>query len=357
MKASLLQLPSGSEGLILEEAQVHQEMISKLNSVFSLWGYNPIHPPMVDFYEAYEDLLHDSLKNNLYRLIDRDGEVLLLRPDMTLFVIKHFYSLFLHAKLPLRLCYADAILKHEDTIDISKNEFYQAGAEIIGIDGIDADLECILLLDESLRSILTQEFKILVGSGKIFSHFFEALDTEQRWQVRKYILYRNWFHLEQFLNEIDYKRYSYQDVKKVFSNLGNTSLLNELKAKIPAIAEELVLIETIVSRLGQVNSELNIDIDLSEVGNQEYHDGISFRVYADNFDSAIASGGRYDKLTKELGLETCATGFSVMLSKLTKKSNKSDTWQGQTLDSHEDFIKRMDKAQKLRASGQAVRLS
>ena len=60
-------------------------------------------------------------------LVDRDGEILMLRWDITLFLIKQVRSLLPESKGPLRLCYADSILRHQEAEDISRNEFSRPG--------------------------------------------------------------------------------------------------------------------------------------------------------------------------------------------------------------------------------------
>ena len=148
MKKRYLQVPQGTEGVHLEEAYRHRRITQDMFDLFTLWGYLPVETPVFDFYDIYRPLLGDSSKN-VYRFVDREGDLLLIRSDITLFLAKQMGLWLREEDLPTRVCYGDTILRHQDPEDISKNEFFQMGAELIGKSGFDADLEILLLLRKS----------------------------------------------------------------------------------------------------------------------------------------------------------------------------------------------------------------
>jgi ATP phosphoribosyltransferase regulatory subunit len=110
-KNGLLQIPQGVEGLYLEEAFRHRKITKHIENVFTLWGYLPVETPVFDFFDTYSHLLDKNRAEQTYRLIDREGELLMLRSDITLFLAKQM-SLALDEKdLPVRVFYADTILR------------------------------------------------------------------------------------------------------------------------------------------------------------------------------------------------------------------------------------------------------
>src|ERR1035437_8248913 len=102
--SSLLRLPSGSASLFLQQARHQQSLVQALTELYDRWAYPPVHTPLVDFSRSYAGLVPEKDLKRVYHLVDRDGEILMLRWDLTLFLIKQVRSLLSEAPLPLRLC-------------------------------------------------------------------------------------------------------------------------------------------------------------------------------------------------------------------------------------------------------------
>ncbi len=110
-KRSIYQNPQGAEGIYLEEAYKHRMIVSQIDRLFLSWGYLPVQTPVVDFYDLYQPLL-EGKTDTLYRLIDREGDLLLLRNDITLFLAKQMGLALSKEDLPVRVSYSDIILRH-----------------------------------------------------------------------------------------------------------------------------------------------------------------------------------------------------------------------------------------------------
>ena len=76
-----------SEGIHLDNIQKHREVRRTIEDICSSWGYRPVETPLLDEYDLYRNHLGSQLLSDSYRLIDRNGKVLLLRSDNTLFLI------------------------------------------------------------------------------------------------------------------------------------------------------------------------------------------------------------------------------------------------------------------------------
>ena len=62
-----LQLPRGAESLHLEDAYVHHQMVRRIFSLFSSWGYLPLETPVLDFFDVYQPLMEDGADAGWYR--------------------------------------------------------------------------------------------------------------------------------------------------------------------------------------------------------------------------------------------------------------------------------------------------
>ncbi|KAK2146827.1 hypothetical protein LSH36_583g02045 [Paralvinella palmiformis] len=88
-----------------------------------------------------------------YRLLDREGELLLIRSDITLFLARQIGIQIPHVTLPLRLSYSGEILRHSSGGDFVNSDIHQSGIELIGAPALEGDIEILLLLFEALDAL------------------------------------------------------------------------------------------------------------------------------------------------------------------------------------------------------------
>jgi ATP phosphoribosyltransferase regulatory subunit len=101
-------------------------------------------------------------------------------------------------------------------------------------------------------------------------------------------------------------------------------------------------------------------IDLSELSDLDYYNGIIFNMYANGAEMPLVSGGRYDLLFKELGQEKSAVGFSYWLYPLEKVLHEKLTLEENCEDmkiSKDNFVDDFQKAIKEITAGKKVQLN
>ena len=370
--ASLLRLPSGSAALLLHEARTQQLLVQELNNIYDSWGYLPVHTPLVDFSRAYEGLVPESDLKRVYHLVDRDGEILMLRWDITLFLIKQVRSLLQEGNLPLRLSYADSILRHQDDEDISRREYFQTGAELIGLEGPEGDLEIMLLFHAAMRGLGLSP-AIHIGSRQIFETAFGNLSSATRDEMISAILNRDKAAKNEIWNSEKAQRESgkvdNEALDTLFSHIGTVAetraLLKSLSPRLSMnLALEVTRLVDFVERVQALENGMQVRIDFSELGSQHYHSGIVFQAYLDGIDTHIAAGGRYDNLLARLGNPAPAVGFSIMLSKLgliaqssaTRSAELIELSPSRSADKQTSFESRLAEARELRSQGKRVSL-
>jgi ATP phosphoribosyltransferase regulatory subunit len=358
MNKRYLQVPQGTEGVHLEEAYRHRQVTHRLFRLFSLWGYWPVETPVFDFYDIYRPLLGAEEKD-VYRLIDRDGDLLMLRSDITLFLAKQMGLWLRDEDLPTRVCYSDTILRHQHAEDISKNEFFQTGAELIGKAGEHADLEILLLLRRIFEELELSP-ALHLGSHRFLTNALEECTEREAADAVAAIRGRD----REALDEILQRRFPAARAKllsELFSFIGEreefepllTARSGELRRH---EAEELIYLNRLARLLEEAGYGEQLRIDLSEVGAQPYYTGIVFQCYLSGLDSAVASGGRYDKLLSAFGRECPSVGFSLLQRKiehLLDGGSFDPPGKSEQVES-EDFITAFRKAEELRAAGKAV---
>ncbi|MDR3201298.1 MAG: ATP phosphoribosyltransferase regulatory subunit [Spirochaetales bacterium] len=318
---AFLQLPQGTESFYLEEALEHEETVHNLKKLFASWGYLPAQTPVFDFYDIYRPFFDEAAAEKIYRLVDREGDLLMLRSDVTLFLAKQMGRLE-NRDLPLRVSYADTILRHQDAEDISRNEFYQIGAELIGAPGPFADLEILMLLVRCLERAGLSGYHIHLGSREVFSRALPGAEENQAAAARAVSL-RDSSSLADILARMGFAQAKVDFFVQLFLYIGDSAGLENLAARGKAagyvsgdLQKALDHLSLLWKQLEELGASDIFRLDLSETATQSYYTGIVFQAYKEGIDSAFASGGRYDKLLARFGFDAPSVGFSLMLRKI-----------------------------------------
>jgi len=347
-----LQVPMGTETIYIEEAYRHRQANEKLGNLFTSWGYLPVETPVFDFFDIYQDLI--PFEKDIYRLIDREGDLLMLRSDITLFLAKQMGLSLKDQDLPARICYSGTILRHQNREDISKNEFFQTGVELIGKADLDGDLEILILLHSTFQ-VLEIVPVIHIGSQKLLNASVSVFDTSDRKKIMSMIKNRNFEDLKMKLKEkIDAERVDF--LSDLFQFIGTIDELSTLilSGKSYLNEEETAALDElhfIMDSLNKLNITDSFVIDLSEVGYQPYYTGIVFQGYLDGVDSAVVSGGRYDNLLGKFGFETPSIGFSLLLRKIEDQLGHKFSLPEYEKVEGVNFVEALKKAEKIRKDG------
>ncbi|MBN1648353.1 MAG: ATP phosphoribosyltransferase regulatory subunit [Spirochaetales bacterium] len=360
-RKTLLQVPQGTEGLYLNEAYIHNQVTHAINSIFHSWGYLPIETPVFDFYDIYHNCMDKAARDRSYRLVDRDGDLLMLRSDITLFLAKQIGLAISKTRLPARICYSDTILRHENSEDISRNEFFQIGAELVGMGTLEGELEIILLL-QAVIDLLGVDVFVHIGSRRVFEKLFSAIGEDTGEQLRLHLSSRRFGEIAGILKARGYP--SWKKVTEILQFIGPADEFHQLTEQLRGgnivhqpVLKELLYLNTLCNSLQELGKTARVRVDLSEIGNQQYHTGTAFQVYMPGIDSSIASGGRYDGLLRQFGLDAESVGFSMLLRKVEPfLKNHRNFGAGDNIEKvrAKSFTEAFRKAEQLRKKGKTV---
>ncbi|MFP4364459.1 MAG: ATP phosphoribosyltransferase regulatory subunit [Spirochaetia bacterium] len=328
---ALFQLPQGAKNLALGNAAIHRRITERITRSLAKWGYAPIETPVIDFYDIYNHVINSDEEHQIYRLFDREGNLLALRSDITLFLAKQLGLSVRTEDLPCRLFYADSILRHQDKEAPESNEFYQLGAELVGKSDSHADLEILHLALASIQSVYSAEIYLHLGSRKFFRLISSFLSREDEKKLRKAVLNRDKKGFQKILSSNNAQDDRITALSELCFFIGNTDQARKListpgiKASISSVEEaEISYLLNLAEALGKSGHQERVRIDFSEIGTHAYYTGIAFQIYTKSVESAIASGGRYDDLLEHFGLNAPSVGFSFLPGKLVPSSIDRD---------------------------------
>jgi ATP phosphoribosyltransferase regulatory subunit len=311
------------EFLLMNEELAYYElkyqMNKKLEQLAISKGYQLIEP---SFFEDYDDFIQRNKrikKSSMVKLIDLDGSVLVLRPDITTSIIKHVIPKYESGEL--KLFYLSTIFSRGKTGRIEEKK--QFGIEYLGCPNPSSDLEVITMAIELLKSF-DMNFVLEISTTKFLSKLISNLKItlEEENQLKNILYTKNQYELDLWLNKVNLKNGNKALLKDIFQLQGNSKDLDQIlknyhldEAMTQAIDELKVLFNT----LEEKSLSDYAQIDLTVLSTYDYYDGFVFKGYVQNISEPILSGGRYDPLTLEQGKKVPAIGFTLNSNDLLKE--------------------------------------
>ena len=111
-KKLFLHTPPGSKPFFKEEALFRNNIEKKLFNFFEKCGFFLIETPIIDYFDAYKEFFSAEKSKNCIKFIDREGDIILLRNDITLFAAKMIASRTTDNDNILRYYYSDSIIRN-----------------------------------------------------------------------------------------------------------------------------------------------------------------------------------------------------------------------------------------------------
>jgi ATP phosphoribosyltransferase regulatory subunit len=151
--------------------------------VFGAHDYIRREPSVLQPAEIFLDRSGEEIRRRTFALDDPAGRELVLRPDLTIPVCKSWLDA--KGKFPARLCYHGLAFRHQPAEPDRPTQFWQAGAELLGLDDAKkADAEALALTVEAVRAAGLDAFDMKLGDLSLFSAFVDALDIPLAWRGR-----------------------------------------------------------------------------------------------------------------------------------------------------------------------------
>ena len=148
MYQQILHTPEGVRDIYNGECRRKNHVQEILSGVLHSYGYEDIQTPTFEFFDVFSREVGTVPSRELYKFFDREGNTLVLRPDITPSIARAVSKYFAEEDLPVRLCYtASTFINHSDFQGRLK-ENTQMGAELIGDGSVEADAELIALVAE-----------------------------------------------------------------------------------------------------------------------------------------------------------------------------------------------------------------
>ncbi len=327
-------------------------------------GFGRIETPLFEYYELFSGDISPVEEESMIKAIDNDGRVVVLRPDMTIPTVRVAATKLKGEQKPLKLFYMGNVYRAGKRSKVAGREFAQAGVEIYGSSGKWPDLEIIAMAKECFSLAGVADYKLDIGHIGIIRGIFEelTLEEEKKSELIDLIGKKNLVELETRVDELSIEK-RYKDIicrlpllfgkpEEVFGQIDELAINGTVR-------EAAAYLMEVCEKCRGMGLGSKLIIDLGMTGNMKYYTGMIFRSYAQGTSEVVISGGRYDDLLGELGMNTTAAGFAVYMDNLMAAAGEELRQQESKLlvvFGEDRFLEAIEYTEELRRGGRIINL-
>lgn len=351
--------PEGIRDYLFEECLIHHHVEHRLEEVYQNRGFRQVVTPGLEFYDVFDPERSGIPSETMYKLTDRKGRLLVLRPDSTLPIARLTATRLQGQEKPLRLFYTQQVYRNHPGLSGHADEIMQSGVELLGAGGHRADLEILVTAIEAL-SACVPDFRIELGHAGFFGAIVAEMQLSEELQedIRNDIETKNYPALDQVLGTLPESRES--DALRVLPRLFGREEIFEKAAGLglsDRAMQPIRYLQGLYGMLTQLRLSDRVMVDLGLVQRNDYYTGIVFSAYVPQAGESVLTGGRYDHLLALYGTPMPAIGFAanvdVLADVVAQQGKKIEQLPPQILVHGEDGyeIQALDYAARLTERG------
>ena len=316
----LLHTPEGVRDIYGVEYEKRNLIENEISACMKRYGFRSIQTPTFEYFDIFSAERGTVSSKDMYKFFDRDGNTLVLRPDMTPAIARCVAKYYKEEEGAIRLCYNANTYINENDYQGKLKEITQIGAELINEPSVEADAEMIALTVECMLASGLTEFQVEVGQADFFRALVEeaGLEEEETEQLRAAIIEKNTFGLEGILAGRAVKDATRNALVKLPELFGTIQMLETVKGITDneRALKTVERLEHLYDCMKAYGYEKYITFDLGALSKYDYYTGITFRAYTYGTGNPIVTGGRYDSLVGQFGKQAAAIGFALCLDEL-----------------------------------------
>lgn len=312
-------IPSGTRDWLPQHASRIRAAAAGVLAEAGRWGYREVVTPTLEYLDVLVRGEGADAADRLFKLVDRGGELLALRPEMTTSVARLAATSLRDAPLPLRVAYAGQVFRGREPGSALLREFPQAGCELIGSRTVEADAEIVALAVAAFRAAGVTDFSVSLGHVGFLQSVLAGLDLSEADAagVRGLLYQKDFVGLRDLL-ERRRAPADRLDALMALPGLRGAGALDEARRLVhtpdgQGVVRDLERLGDALAAHGVANA---VTIDLSIIRDFDYYTGIVFEGHTSALGTPLGGGGRYDRLLERFGAALPATGFAIRLERV-----------------------------------------
>ncbi len=306
-----LQPVKGTRDVYPEDMRVRQWLFGQWREVARSFGYEEYDACVLEHAELYIRKAGDEITSQLYEFRDKADRHLALRPELTPSLARMIMAKGAALALPARWFAIPQCFRYEETQKGRKREHYQWNMDCVGLPSVAAEAELMAAQAEfcrraGLKVDATGESEVIwrVSNRQVLGHFLEqmGISGEQFAAVCVVIDKRGKISDEALVIELGKVGVDGERGRQILALL-DVRGLDQLAQAVPADNPGLLALTELMQLADSWGIAHLLQIDLSVIRGLSYYTGTVWEVFAQvgTIRRAVAGGGRYDRLTEQLG--------------------------------------------------------
>ncbi|HYQ46119.1 MAG TPA: ATP phosphoribosyltransferase regulatory subunit [Polyangiaceae bacterium] len=295
------------------------ELARRITRCFELHGYEIVTLPVFEYAEVLERGLGALESDEVLRFVEPEsGEVVALRPDMTPQIARILATRLADLPSPARLCYHGSVMRRPRERARRHRQIFQAGVELLGLEGPAGDLEILRLASAGVRAAGLSSFVFDLGHARIAAALLETLPEARTAELVDALAIKDQPEVSRRAVAAGYTGRTLSAISELCELHGGNEIWPRAERLLVGTAAESALRELrqIWDAVSAAELAPKLLVDLSETRNFAYYTGLMFQIHADGPGSPIGAGGRYDSLLGRFGTPRAAAGFALSLDHL-----------------------------------------
>lgn len=321
--------PSGFRDVLADEAIERERIVRRVQDLFASRGYVPLETPTLERMDVME--AGGRVPATPFKFFDATGELVTMRPDVTLQVARMGATRLPDDDRPLRFRYIQRVFREAGgQLRAEMREKKQMGIELIGPLGLGADEEVIGLFIQALEAAGVKDFKLSLATVAVLRALLCQAQAPETWKasVLEAFHQSNFVDLDALCTEAPSAAAPVAEaIAQLARIIGGAEAIEAVRALVSPLgcAAPLDEFQGIYERLVAAGMKDYILVDFSVMGSFDYYTGIIFQAFAQGVGSPLGGGGRYDGLLGRFGKDRPAAGFAFNLEDAMAASSAAES--------------------------------
>jgi ATP phosphoribosyltransferase regulatory subunit len=312
--------PRGFRDVLFDEAAQRLAVTAAVSDRFAGYGYRAVETPAVEEYATLQTGAGSSLDRTAFRMVDLDGSLLALRPEMTLPIARLAASRLSGETGPQRLCYAADVYREQASLRGEARQFTQLGVELLGVNGASSDAEVVCVLVDALTAAGLVDFTVGVGTVAVLRALIDSALAGPAWadELLAAAHSRNLVAFDALAGADTVDAVVGDALRTVVRIAGGREAIAECReaADVVGCAGSLDALEAMWDLLEAAGVADRVRVDFGILRSFDYYTGLILEAYAPGLGLPLGGGGRYDDVLASFGVPMPAAGFAISLERV-----------------------------------------